>query len=1052
MTSRIIALIDMDCFYCQVECKLNPSLHGKPLAVVQYNTWKGGGIIAVNYEARHKGVTRHMRGDEAKQHCPEIELCRVPSVRGKADISKYRNAGREVIAVLSEFSNIVERASIDEAYIDLTDVVHERMKSIGHIAASQLSNTFVVGFGPDNNDEDARKAGVMEWLGQVYSDTDTSLMENTEDFQELAIAGVIVEEIRAAVLSKTQFHCSAGIAHNKVLAKLVCGLHKPQKQSILPQSSVSMLYANLSIKKVRHLGGKLGDEVVETLQCSTMLELEKFSLKQLQSHFEEKTASWLYYIARGIDHEPVNARLVSKSIGCCKRFPGKTCLATRQDVSHWIQELADEVCERLEDDLTLNKRRAQLLTVSFTQETDGKVNSCSRSIALASYKLQDIVEVSMQVINKTNSAPPISDLWTPPLLFLGLSASKFSPLGSHPSIQQFFKPQDHPEPMTSEHSSLPEQSTNHDSKKRDKTLLNFNQQTPFQLALNRIERKLIDKFKSHIESKLDSCNANVDKLVIGDISEQIKNIAAENVRKYLRTHSKDSNASDEDEESFNDKLVSIEREVEESVGKDIEESLKNVSDVLFNEKVENLTMENKKSIKNECLSPVSSKSKDLTNENLGHTFETLPSPILTSDRSNVSSSGDIHTSTPCRRKGSKNVFENKTLKTKEELPLVKRVDNTIPNSFEFITYTRRQVKPENISNGNNSDNKTDDEDSPQVITKPIGSISMRKYETTRQSHLNKPKLFADFPTTSQGNNPDTHEPPNSSNKRGKSYSFFENYLRRKKERERLNSKSCKDETLTHGQVHPSVETNTHTILEEVTSPIETVDNGSIETNSMTRIRDDIHLARENNTKFLADPIKDTESTSPSNVMSNEIIDQTTIRDVSSSDHSQMTSATKADKESADPNNEMCKSIVQFHSNSINKVNMESSVQGNGNADVSPMDTVDIINTIADSSTVDSAINIADPTKIICDKCSQPIDINELQEHQDYHFALELSTTSEPPNSTSNISNSSSSSKILNKKSSKRGRPSKLNSFKNSENFKKLKTIDQFFKPKSQSLS
>lgn len=58
-----------------------------------------------------------------------------------------------MIAVLSEFSNIVERASIDEAYIDLTDVVHERMKSIGHIAASQLSNTFVVGFGPDNNDE-----------------------------------------------------------------------------------------------------------------------------------------------------------------------------------------------------------------------------------------------------------------------------------------------------------------------------------------------------------------------------------------------------------------------------------------------------------------------------------------------------------------------------------------------------------------------------------------------------------------------------------------------------------------------------------------------------------------------------------------------------------------------------------------------------------------------------------------------------------------------------------------------------------------------------------
>lgn len=46
-------------------------------------------IIAVNYEARDKGVKRGMRGDEAKKLCPDIVLCKVAEVRGKADLTKY---------------------------------------------------------------------------------------------------------------------------------------------------------------------------------------------------------------------------------------------------------------------------------------------------------------------------------------------------------------------------------------------------------------------------------------------------------------------------------------------------------------------------------------------------------------------------------------------------------------------------------------------------------------------------------------------------------------------------------------------------------------------------------------------------------------------------------------------------------------------------------------------------------------------------------------------------------------------------------------------------
>ena len=133
MTQRIVALIDMDCFYCQVESRLDASLVGKPMAVVQYNPWKGGGIIAVNYEARACGVTRRMRGDEAKAKCDGMILVTVPEVRGKADLTKYRDAGAEVIQVLLQFHGKVERASVDEAYVDITQMVETELEKLVHM-------------------------------------------------------------------------------------------------------------------------------------------------------------------------------------------------------------------------------------------------------------------------------------------------------------------------------------------------------------------------------------------------------------------------------------------------------------------------------------------------------------------------------------------------------------------------------------------------------------------------------------------------------------------------------------------------------------------------------------------------------------------------------------------------------------------------------------------------------------------------------------------------------------------------------------------------------
>nr|CAD7258260.1 unnamed protein product [Timema shepardi] len=393
---------DMDCFFCQVEERLDPSLKGKPMAVVQYNK-----IIAVNYEARAFGVSRHHRGDAAKQKCKDIILVSVPSDRGKADGSKYRDAGREVIDVLCQFSDCVERASVDEAYLDITRAVEKRLKEITEVQPFQLANTFVVGYSEaENNDE------------------------------------VLIEEIREAVYKQTSFRCSAGIAHNKILGKLVCGLHKPNRQTVLPHSGVESLYQTLPIKKIRSLGGKFGDEVVNQLGCKLMADLARFTEKQLQQKFDDKTGTWLYNIARGIDHEPVTQRLVAKSIGCCKKFPGKQALGTREGVEKWLLELASEVSGRLAKDFKENKRRAQLLTVSYSQDIDGKIVSSSRSGTLSSYEPPKIKEEALELIKKSNATP--STLFcsrNPPVKFLGISVGKFvkESLLQTKKIDSFFK-------------------------------------------------------------------------------------------------------------------------------------------------------------------------------------------------------------------------------------------------------------------------------------------------------------------------------------------------------------------------------------------------------------------------------------------------------------------------------------------------------------------------------------------------------------------------------------------------------------------------------------
>lgn len=114
----------------KVEGKSQYTTIYRKLALLFLNDFR---IIAANYLARAKGVTRHMRADEAKKICEDIELITVNSIHGKADLSKYRDAGQKVAEVITRFQGVLERASIDEAYMDISIMVNQRIKAINSV-------------------------------------------------------------------------------------------------------------------------------------------------------------------------------------------------------------------------------------------------------------------------------------------------------------------------------------------------------------------------------------------------------------------------------------------------------------------------------------------------------------------------------------------------------------------------------------------------------------------------------------------------------------------------------------------------------------------------------------------------------------------------------------------------------------------------------------------------------------------------------------------------------------------------------------------------------
>ncbi|ORY35599.1 hypothetical protein BCR39DRAFT_510982 [Naematelia encephala] len=354
---RTIAHCDIDAAYAQFESVRLGLPDDIPLICAQWQS-----IIAVNYPARKYGIKRFNTIDEAKKLCPHLYVQHVATYRNgeseagywgevdpqthKVSLDPYRRESLKILAIFKELvpKGEIEKASIDEAFLDLTPMAIDRLLLVHPYLASVPEDA------PDGLDSALPPAPPIDWskAGNVFpADGEEGAREVTtwEDWA-LCMGAEIMAEVREEVWKRLHYTCSAGIAHNKAMAKLCSAWKKPNNQTVLRMSATSAFLRDMDFTDIRFLGGKLGQAIATEYNAQTVGDMLTVPLEELQAKFGEESI-WVYNIIRGIDHTEVTARVATKSMLASKNV--RPNVKTPEQGHHWLGVLAGELNVRLRD-------------------------------------------------------------------------------------------------------------------------------------------------------------------------------------------------------------------------------------------------------------------------------------------------------------------------------------------------------------------------------------------------------------------------------------------------------------------------------------------------------------------------------------------------------------------------------------------------------------------------------------------------------------------------------------------------------------------------------
>ncbi|MGL6314470.1 DNA polymerase IV [Vibrio sp. WXL103] len=245
MTRKIIH-IDLDCYYAAVEMRDNPELRDIPLAIGGSQDRRGV-ISTCNYIARKFGVRSAMATAHALKLCPNLTV--IPG-----DMAKYKAVSRQIHAIFSRYTDLIEPLSLDEAYLDVTD---------------------------------------------------STLFRGS--------ATLIAEDIRKAIETELNLTASAGVAPIKFVAKVASDVNKPNGICVVPPEKLQGFIDDLPLERIPGVG-KVSLEKLHKAGLYKCRDVTARGQAEVIRQFGRLGAS-LWNRSHGIDRRSVETHRERKSVG-----------------------------------------------------------------------------------------------------------------------------------------------------------------------------------------------------------------------------------------------------------------------------------------------------------------------------------------------------------------------------------------------------------------------------------------------------------------------------------------------------------------------------------------------------------------------------------------------------------------------------------------------------------------------------------------------------------------------------------------------------------------